>query len=123
MGPIGKIVVIIFLLIIISCSKEQFLPAFVKPANCDSMIFTFEKNIRPILNANCNFSECHASGGDGSYNFTDYDVVANRIRAGSIDYRLDLPIDDPQHMPEKLRLSSCDYYIIKTWIKQGFAEN
>jgi hypothetical protein len=39
-----------------------------------------------------------------------------------MDYRLDLPFEDPQHMPEKMRLNECDYYAIKTWIIQGYPE-
>ena len=117
-----KIGFLLFSLIIFSCSKEQLNQPLTRPENCDSILFTFKKNILPILNANCNFSICHATSGKGSYNFTIYNVVASRVKAGTIDYRLDLPLDDPQHMPENLRLSSCDYYIIKTWIKQGIKE-
>ena len=114
---------LIFLFFFFSCEKEQYYQQINKPPDCDSTFFTFEKDIRPIFNSNCNFSDCHAPGGKGSYDYTQYAVVASRVRAGTIDYRLDLPFDDPQHMPEKMKLSPCDYFIIKTWIKQGFVEN
>jgi hypothetical protein len=86
------------------------------------MSFTFERDIVPILNAYCNFDECHTSGGDGSYDFTRYAVLASRVKAGTVDYRLDLPGDDPQHMPLDMRLGACEYYTIKTWIIQGYPE-
>jgi hypothetical protein len=92
------------------------------PANCDSTLFTFEKDIRPILNSYCNFRECHASGGHGSYDFTEYSVVANRVSAGTFEYRIGLPFDDPQHMPEDIHLNDCDYFILKTWIIQKYPE-
>lgn len=114
---------LIYSLLILSCKKEQYNQQVTRPSNCDSTFFTFETNILPIFNSNCNFSDCHAASGRGSYNYTQYAVVAARVRAGTIDYRLDLPFDDPQHMPQKMRLSSCDYFKIKTWIKQGFADN
>lgn len=116
-------------LLILSCKKEQYIQEIQKPPDCDSSVFTFVKNytfvndLRPIFDLNCNFSLCHGVGGKGSYDFTVYEVVAARIRAGTLEYRLDLPYDDPQHMPEKMRLNSCDYFIIKTWIKQGYAKN
>ncbi len=119
----AKGVVYLFVsLLFFSCSKEQYTQPLVKPQGCDSMRFSFEEHIRPVFTSNCNFNECHAPGGKGNYDFTDYHVVRNRVEAGSIDYRMDLPDDDPQHMPMDMRLSSCDYFIIKTWIRQGYPE-
>ena len=123
MQRLRHIEILFFLLFIISCEKEKFNQQITKPTDCDSTFFTFEKNIRPIFNANCNFRDCHATSGKGSYDFTQYSTVAARVRAGAIDYRLDLPLSDPQHMPEDMKLSPCDYFIIKTWIKQGFVKN
>lgn len=105
-----------------SCSKDKLQQTLVHPPNCDSLRFTFNEQILPILNANCNFTECHAPGGRGAYDYTQYSTVANRIRAGTIEYRIELPLTDPQHMPEKFNLSQCDYFQIKTWIQQGYPE-
>lgn len=110
-------------IILVSCSKDHLKEFVTRPPGCDSTSFSFERNIKPIFVSNCNFSDCHASNGRGSYDFNLYSVVADRIKAGTMDYRLELPVDDPQHMPEKVRLSSCDYFIIKTWIIQGYPEN
>jgi hypothetical protein len=106
----------------ISCSKEQNTPIVRRPELCDSASFTFVKDVLPILNSYCNFRQCHASEEVGGYDFKEYEVVANRIRAGTFEYRLGLPFDDPQHMPVNIRLNACDYFIIKTWIKQSFPE-
>lgn len=110
------------ILFLFACTKEQNSEVLVRPGSCDSVLFTFDKDIRPIFNSYCNFEECHASNGEGYYNFTQYPVVVNRVRAGTIEYRLDLPFDDPQHMPVELRIDPCDYYKIKTWIKQNYPE-
>ena len=123
MQRIMQLTILVFIFFFYSCKKEQYIQQINKPLDCDSTFYTFEKDIRPIFNSNCNFSDCHASGGEGSYDFTRYEVVASRVRAGTIDYRLDLPFDHPLHMPEDMKLSSCDYFKIKTWIKQGFVEN
>jgi len=110
------------LLLIISCSKEQYEPVVPRPPDCDSSMFTFVDDVLPIFNTNCNFEECHKTSGTGSFDFTTYEVVADRIRAGTMEYRLDLPPGDPQHMPEKMTLSACDFFIIKAWIRQGYPE-
>jgi len=111
---------IFFFLFIVSCSKEKIDQVVTKPSSCDSTTFTFDNNIRPIFNSYCNFNVCHGPGGEGSYDFTNYSVVAGRVRAGTLEYRIELPFDDPQHMPSDMHLNECDYYKIKMWIKQGF---
>jgi hypothetical protein len=113
-----------FILIIFnSCTKERVSNEVAVPSGCVAGKFYFDTDILPIFNANCNFAECHSSGATGSYDFHIYNVVRDRIQAGTLEYRLDLPIDDPQHMPEDLRLSPCDYFIIKSWIRQGYPKN
>lgn len=108
--------------IMTNCTKDKLVSAIQRPANCDSTRFTFEQNILPILNANCNFTECHAPAGRGAYDYTNYAVVVNRVKAGTFEYRLELPVSDPQHMPEKFSISQCDYFQIKMWIQQGYPE-
>lgn len=113
---------VILSMIFFSCTKEQFSRVLVRPESCDSVAFTFEKHIVPIFKSTCNFSECHAPNGDGDYDFTKYAVVADRIRAGTMEYRIDLPYDHPLYMPHDLVLNPCDYFMIKTWIYQGYPE-
>ena len=112
-----------FLLLIFSCTKVKQEEVLQRPAGCVSTRFTFDRDILPILNANCNFHECHAPAGEGSYDFTRYSVIADRIRAGSVEYRIELPLEDPQHMPQDFNLSICDYYRLKSWIIQGYPKN
>ena len=117
-----KLFLFISILIYNSCSKDKLQQTIVRPPNCDSVRFTFDEQILPILNANCNFTECHAPGGRGAYDYTNYATVVNRIGAGTFEYRIELPASDPQHMPEKFSLSQCDYFQIKTWIQQEYPE-
>jgi hypothetical protein len=113
----------VFTLILFSCSKEKQVGFMPKPVACDSARFTFDADILPILNANCNFHDCHAPAGAGAYDFTKYAVIADRIRAGVVEYRIELPKEDPQHMPMEYSLSLCDYYRLKLWILQGYPKN
>lgn len=116
-------ILIFSMLVLLSCSKEKAMQPALIADGCRDTLFTFQADVLPILNINCNFDECHGNGGEGSYEFTSYAVVANRVRAGTFEYRLDLPFEDPQHMPEKMKLSKCDYYTLKSWIIQGYPEN
>ena len=116
-------VLCIFVLILFSCSKDKVTEALPKPVACDSARFTFDQDILPILNANCNFHDCHATAGQGAYDFTKYEVIADRVRAGVVEYRIELPLGDPQHMPMGYPLSLCDYYHLKLWIMQGYPKN
>ena len=117
-----RFLALFFVCALISCSKDKLVNSIVRPANCDSLRFTFNEHIKPILNANCNFTECHAPGGRGAYDYSQYATVVSRVRTGTIEYRIELPLSDPQHMPEKFNLSACDYFQIKTWIHQGYPE-
>lgn len=117
-----SLILFFFFLILASCAKDKLQTTLVRPPNCDSVRFTFNEHIRPILNANCNFTECHAPGGRGAYDYSQYATVVSRVRTGTIEYRIELPIADPQHMPEKFSISECDYFQIKTWIQQGYPE-
>jgi hypothetical protein len=117
-----NVIGILVLMLLVSCTKEQFNKVLVKPDSCDSIAFTFEKNIVPIFKSSCNFSACHAPNGNGDYDFTKYAIVADRIRAGTMEYRIDLPYGHALYMPQDLVLNDCDYYVLKTWIMQGYPE-
>ncbi|TAH40333.1 MAG: hypothetical protein EYC69_11005 [Bacteroidetes bacterium] len=115
---------LIFQVILISsCTKDSESIILAKPLGCDSMAFTYDSHIKPIIQANCNFPACHATGGEGSYDYTNYAVIAARIRNGSFEQRLHLPIEDPLHMPKDIRMNPCELYSLLTWIKQGYPQN
>jgi hypothetical protein len=115
-------------LLLASCSKESQTYIPVK-GDCDSTAFSYHNDVYPIISTYCSGPTCH-NPGTGNYDFSSYEVVADRIRNGKFDYRLLLPTDDPQHMPQTgppnpkgYNLSDCDLYKILTWIKQGFPNN
>jgi hypothetical protein len=111
-----------FMLMLFSCTKDHRVFNIPRPENCDSLRFTYTSNISRILISNCTFSSCH---GDNSeyFSLTTYPMVKASVNSGNFEYRIDLPPSDPQHMPEGLTLSKCDYFILKTWIHQGYPEN
>jgi hypothetical protein len=86
------------------------------------MMFSYRTDIKPIIASNCSGTDCH-SGGNSNYDYSTYEVVANRIQAGTFQYRLQLPNDDPQHMPQNGTMGACNLYRVLTWIKQGYPQN
>jgi hypothetical protein len=110
-------------IVFFSCCKKDVQPLSVtKPADCDSMLFTYSVHVRPIVAQNCSGATCH-SGNNSNYNYSIYEVLADRIRSGRLEERLLLPVSDPMHMPEGFLLTDCDLYILRTWIHQGFKNN
>src|SRR4051812_30477019 len=112
----------LFILLFVSCSKVKQEISIPDLTGCRDTLFFFDTDILPIMNVNCNFTECHSTSGAGSYDFTKYPVVANVAKSGSLEYRLELPDNDPQHMPENMKISKCDENTIIAWIRQGYPE-
>lgn len=119
----GLLLVLFIPFLFCSCTKDQSITAIHRPAACDSLYFSYTKDILPIISSNCSSLACHAPGGEGAYDFTQYEVLADRIRSGRVLYRLELPVDDPQHMPEGYTMDPCALFKLKTWIHQGFENN
>jgi hypothetical protein len=86
------------------------------------MEFSYKTDIKPIIASNCSGTGCH-SGGNSNYDFSTYAVLSDRIRQGTVQYRLLLPADDPQHMPMNGTMNACNLYRVMTWIRQGYPNN
>lgn len=112
----------LFLPTLYSCTHASDVSVLNKPAGCDSVTLTYSHDILPILNANCNYGGCHASGDEANYKFETYPPIALQARSGALDFRLELPVEDTRHMPKGFQLSPCDYFKLKLWVKQGFPE-
>jgi hypothetical protein len=109
-------------LLLYSCSKSTVPVASTIPDGCDSMAFSYRNDIKPIIASNCSGTGCH-NGGNNNYDFTTYEGLADRILAGTVQYRLQLPNDDPQHMPQNGTMGACNQYRVLTWIHQGYRNN
>ncbi|MBK6445121.1 MAG: hypothetical protein IPG90_00045 [Bacteroidetes bacterium] len=114
---------ILILLFVYSCSKDVQEEVLVPPAGCDSTEMFYNKDIKPIISSNCSYFGCHSQGGEGSFDYTTYAGLANRIRAGRVLDRLALPVENPLHMPEHRIMDDCQLYKIRLWISQGYPNN
>ena len=105
-----------------SCSKEQEVLNLVAPPNCDSSAISYERDIVDIMNSSCSYSPCHVPG-NGNYDFTSYEVLADRIRSGRLEERILLSPESPLHMPQGFTMDACRLYKLRLWIHQGFKNN
>jgi hypothetical protein len=120
---ISKYFFVILVLILFSgCSKDTQPLNLVKPVGCDSTIFSYNNDIKPIISAHCFGSTCH-SGGNSNYDYTSYEVLADRIRSGRLEQRLLEAKDSPLYMPQGGSLDDCELFTLRTWIHQGFKNN
>jgi len=105
-----------------SCSRDEAIVDLAAPLNCDSFEISYQRDIVNILNSSCSYSPCHAPG-NGNYDYTKYEVVADRIRSGRFEERLLLSPESPLHMPQGFTLDECNLYKLRLWIHQGFKNN
>lgn len=108
---------------IVSCTKDIQDQVLIRPPGCDSALMHYNKDIKPIISSNCSYAGCHSPGGEGSFDYTTYAGIANRIRAGRMLERLALPVENPLHMPEHREMDACQLYKLRLWISQGYPNN
>ena len=107
-----------------SCRKDAIAPTydFAVPSGCDVSSVNYSPGIKTIISKNCAYSGCHFPG-ESNYDFTQYAVVADRIRSGRFTERIFLPVSHPLHMPVDAVMDSCEFAQLMTWINNGFPEN
>ena len=115
---------IIFSIVFLSCTKEEVSTFPVKPENCSSITaeLSYRTDISPLIIAYCNGPTCH-SAGEGNYDFSRYEGLADRIRSGNLEERLLLSPDNPLYMPKGGMMDVCDLYTLRMWIHAGFKNN
>jgi len=109
------------LALLTSCRSDQFVEVVVP--NCDTTMY--QREIRPIILANCSISGCH-DGTNSNPNFNKYlmlkEIIDTKINGTpEILYRIDLPLSNIDHMPNNGQiLSSTDRTKIEVWINAGY---
>jgi hypothetical protein len=120
-----RILLALFVVVLYSsCSKEATAPQyeFTTPAGCDVGLIKYTPQIKQIISKNCAYSGCHFPG-ESNYDFTKYEVVADRIRSGRFTERIYLPVSHPLHMPTGATMDACEFAQLVTWVNNGFPEN
>lgn len=115
MNIIYKVSIIVFVLIMISCSKENY--NYAQDDDCNLTSLTYEGRVKSIINGSCAFIGCHSDNVE-TYDFTTYEGI--KSAAGSIRDRINRSVDDPLFMPQnKFELSECDLATLNAWINNG----
>ena len=118
--------VLLTVLLAAGCSKDQTTPYYsvTVPSGCgfDMESLKYTPTIKIIIGKNCAYIGCHYPG-NANYDFTSYEVVAERIRSGRFTERMLLPVNDPLHMPQGFAMDSCELAKMMTWINNGFPGN
>lgn len=93
---------------------------------CDPDTIYFQRDVQPILSANCAYAGCHNSGSaQNGVILSDYNSVINTgdVRAGDLDgsdlYEVITETDPDKVMPPTGRMSQSNIDIIRKWILQG----
>ena len=88
-------------------------------APCDASVFTFSGQILPIIQANCQASNCHGAGQSlGNGELLDYQDVQVFVQ----DDKLRSAVAT-KYMPKDGSLSSCEIDLIEKWIAAGALDN
>lgn len=115
MNIIYKGAIIVLVIIMISCSKENY--EYEVDDDCNLTALTYEGRVRNIVNGSCAYLGCHADNVE-TYDFTTYEGI--KSAAGGIKDRINRATDDPLFMPQnKFELSECDLAILNAWIDNG----
>jgi hypothetical protein len=111
-------------MLVAACGKEQSPPVYPVqvPAGCDVSSVKYLPTMKQIIGKNCAYSGCHFPG-TGNYDFTTYEMVAERIRSGRFTERILLPVEHALHMPVGFDMDSCELAKMMTWINNGFPNN
>lgn len=120
------VVGIVTVLSLVSCKKYYLVPEEVVIPDT----VRFSVDVEPILNANCNLSNCHATGynmpdlsPDKAYlNLWAYALIDTTNPENSIIYKRLTSTTKPMPPEPAARLSDGQISLILEWIKQGAKE-
>ena len=105
-----------------SCTKDK-LPPVEEPEFCDTLIVSYQLNIKPIIDTYCAYSGCHDGSSPGIY--LSYAQILPALESGKISQRTlntrDMP---PSYAAAGLtELPEEEYNMLNCWISEGYPEN
>lgn len=118
-----------------ACTSDE-LPPRTASAECDTLMATYDANVKAIIDETCAYSACHSSssatGAPG--NFNSYNGVEVYLENGTFRERVfNQDAGSPLVMPpnnfslypqiEKDNLTEEERQIIECWLDAGFPEN
>ncbi len=115
-----------------SCTSDELPPPAI-PEFCDSLMATYNTNLKDIIDASCAYTGCHDGGGTngelgdfGSYGGMQpfFGTVQDRVVNLRSDPSVGMPPDRSVYgESQKDNLTDLELDIFKCWINAGFPEN
>lgn len=99
--------------------------------NCTPDAVTYDLQVKEIIDTYCSVSGCHAPGGDGPGDYTNYANMSPWLTATSFERSVVDLRDDPINgmppdwtsNPAPQDLTEEDFDLIVCWIADGYPEN
>lgn len=112
---------LILILFLSSCNKDK-LPPEEEPEICDTLITSYELNIKPIIDTYCAYAGCHDGSSPGIY--LTYAQMLPALESGLITERSinnrNMP---PSYANEGLtELPQEEFDLLNCWIAAGYPE-
>lgn len=105
-----------------SCTSDVLPPVEVSEI-CDTLVTTYDTNIKPIIDTYCAYSGCHV-GSSCCGDFRSYQGMLSRLESGQVETRAILTRDmPPNYATGPQTLSDEDYEYLQCWIKDSYPEN
>ena len=116
-----------------SCTNDV-LPPPDKPGFCDSIMASYNTNVKAIIDESCAYSGCHdGSGGIGPGNYSSYSGILpvlestsfrNRVLVQKDDVGLGMPPNASVYTQSKKDdLTEAELQIIECWLNAGHPED
>lgn len=91
--------------------------------DCDAVQFTYDEQVREIINRNCAYSGCHDGISGNPGNFTTYAGLVSRISNGQFESRVLLTREmPPVNATGPTQLTRDEIDDLTCWLEQGYPE-
>lgn len=108
-----------------ACTNDQ-LPEPMLLAVCDTLVATYDTNVKDIIDQSCAYSGCHIDAATGNY--LTYEGMLSRLQSGAVRNRVIGLRDDPTNgMPPNYApagrpqdLTQEELEIMQCWLDSGF---
>jgi hypothetical protein len=109
----------ILCVVVSGCFYDNEVELYPGTGSCDTLDISFSEVISPLIQANCNISGCHVSGGTGNGIFENYDQIRVKVDNGSLENRVVILRD----MPPGASLNECQISQFQSWLDAGAPDN
>lgn len=104
-----------------SCDNDKLEP-IPEPEFCDTIVVSYQLNIKPIVDTYCAYSGCHDGSAPGVY--SSYEGMLGNLESGKITERSIQTRDMPPSYstPGFETLPEEEYNMLTCWIEKGYPE-